>query len=370
MAEVVWTTTLIPDLEPVQLLTPDGVRVPSERWDVHVSVDELVGFYVDMAFTRALDREFVNLQRQGRLALYAACHGQEAAQVGSAAALRSDDWVFPQYRELGVFVRRGMDVAAMSRFWRGSWHSGHEPVSTRCAPLCIPIATQTLHAVGYAMGIRLDGEDSAAVAYLGDGATSEGDAHEAMNFASVFEAPCVFFVQNNQWAISVPVAEQFRAPSLAHRGVGYGIPAVRCDGNDVLACYSVMRWALERARRGEGPSLIEAVTYRMDAHTTSDDPSRYRTAEEVEHWRRLDPIDRLRAHLRHIDVWDPAIEREVEQRSSAGCAELRRVACEAPEPHPDELFRHVYADPPPELQRQAQEWSAWHRMGDEDGEGP
>ncbi|MCB0996579.1 MAG: pyruvate dehydrogenase (acetyl-transferring) E1 component subunit alpha [Acidimicrobiales bacterium] len=363
MAEVVRTPTLIPELEPVQLLAPDGRRLPSDDWDVDLSDDDLVGMYVDMAVARALDQEFIHLQRQGHLALYASCRGQEGAQVGSAAALHEDDWIFPQYRELGVFVHRRMDVPGMSEFWRGSWHSGHDCLASRCAPLCIPIATHTLHGVGYAMGVALDGAHSAVVVYLGDGATSEGDTHEAMNFASVFGAPCVFFLQNNQWAISVPVSEQSHAPSLAHRGVAYGIPAVRCDGNDVLASYAVSKWALERARRGEGPSLIEAVTYRMEAHTTSDDPTRYRSAAEVEHWRQLDPIDRLVAHLRLAGTWSAEVEQRATSLAAEQCAELRRLTIEAPETDPAEVFEHVYADPPAEFRREAAEYTEWQRGG-------
>ena len=235
-----------------------------------------------MVVTRDLDGEFINLQRQGELALFASCRGQEAAQIGAAACLRKTDWLFPQYREIGAFLLRGITPAQMGAVWRGKWHGGLGFTERCCAPISIQIGTHGLHAVGAAMGAQRLGEDSVTVAFLGDGATSEGDAHEALNFAAVFKAPCVFFVQNNQWAISTPVSHQMAAPSIAHRAIGYGMPGIRVDGNDVLACYAVMAEAAQRARDGGGPTLIEAITYRMGPHTTSDDPTRYRSDEEVD----------------------------------------------------------------------------------------
>ena len=206
-----------------------------------------------MAVTRALDAEFVNLQRQGELALFASCRGQEAAQIGSAACLRKTDWLFPQYREIGAFLLRGITPAQMGAVWRGRWHGGLGFTDKCVAPIAIPIGTHGLHAVGAAMAAQRLGEDSVTVAYLGDGAMSEGDAHEALNLASVYRAPCVFFVQNNQWAISVPASRQQAGPSIAHRAIGYGMPGVRVDGNDVLACYAVMAEAAKRARGGRRP---------------------------------------------------------------------------------------------------------------------
>ena len=230
-----------------------------------------------MVVTRDLDIEFVNLQRQGELALFASCRGQEAAQIGATACLRKTDWLFPQYREIGAFLIRGIAPAQMGAVWRGKWHGGLGFTEKCVAPIAIPIGTHGLHAVGAAMAAQRLGEDSVTVAFLGDGATSEGDAHEALNLAAVYQAPCVFFVQNNQWAISVPVSHQMAAPSIAHRAIGYGMPGIRVDGNDVLACFAVMAEAAERAREGGGPTLIEAITYRMGPHTTSDDPTRYRS---------------------------------------------------------------------------------------------
>ena len=250
-----------------------------------------------MVVTRELDTEFVNLQRQGELALFASCRGQEATQIGTAACLPKTDWLFPQYREIGAFLLRGLTPAQMGAVWRGKWHGGLGFTEKCVAPISIPIGTQGLHAVGAAMAAQRLGEDSVTLAFVGDGATSEGDVHEALNFAAVFKAPCVFVVQNNHWAISVPVSRQLAGPSIAHRAIGYGMPGIRVDGNDVLACYAVTDEAARRARDGGGPTLIEAVTYRMGPHTTSDDPTRYRSDEELEYWAARDPIQRYRTYL-------------------------------------------------------------------------
>ena len=305
-----------------------------------------------MAVTRALDAEFVNLQRQGELALFASCRGQEAAQIGAAACLRKTDWLFPQYREIGAFLLRGITPAQMGAVWRGRWHGGLGFTEKCVAPIAIPIGTHGLHAVGAAMAAQRLGEDSVTVAYLGDGATSEGDAHEALNLAAVFKAPCVFFVQNNQWAISVPVSRQQAGPSIAHRAIGYGMPGIRVDGNDVLACYAVMAEAANRAREGGGPTLIEAVTYRMGPHTTSDDPTRYRSQEEVDRWAALDPIPRYRNYLQSIDVWTERLEHRVDARSARLCAELRDAIINTPDMDVGELFDTVYADITPNLKSQ------------------
>lgn len=340
------------ELEPIQLVAPDGTPTTEARYRRDHPPETLAWLYELMAVTRALDTEFVNLQRQGELALFASCRGQEAAQIGSAACLRKTDWLFPQYREIGAFLLRGITPAQMGAVWRGRWHGGLGFTEKCVAPISIPIGTHGLHAVGAAMAAQRLGEDSVTVAYLGDGATSEGDAHEALNLASVYNAPCVFFVQNNQWAISVPVSRQQAGPSIAHRAIGYGMPGLRVDGNDVLACYAVMAEAAERARRGKGPTLIEAVTYRLGPHTTSDDPTRYRSQEEVERWAKLDPIPRYRNYLQHIGVWDERLEHRVETRAARLCAELRDAIINTPDMDVGEMFDTVYADITPTLQEQ------------------
>jgi pyruvate dehydrogenase E1 component alpha subunit len=348
--------------EPVRLVAPDGSPTEDVRHPVDLLLPQLVSLYELMRVTRELDTEFVNLQRQGQLALYPSARGQEGAQVGATAALRDDDWLFPQYRELGAFVTRGIEPGGVGAVWRGTWHGGYGFSEHCCAPISVPIGTQAPHAVGAAMAAAALGEDSVTVAFLGDGATSEGDVHEALNFAAVFDAPCLFFVQNNQWAISVPVAEQLRAPSIAHKAIGYGMPGVRVDGNDVLACWAVVTEAARRARAGEGPTLIEAVTYRLGAHTTSDDPSRYRSQQEEQQWQQLDPIDRYQRYLQQRNIWNSELEDHVAARGAELRTALRDAVVDARDPEPTEVFEHVCATTTPELQVQraqllAEQWA-------------
>ncbi len=338
--------------QPVQLVAQDGTATAESRYRRDLPPETLVWLYENLVVTRDLDIEFVNLQRQGEFALYASCRGQEAAQVGAAACLRKTDWLFPQFRELGVFLVRGIAPTQLAAVWRGAWHGGLDFTAKCCAPIAIPIATHALHAVGAAMAAQRLGEDSLTVAFLGDGATSEGDAHEAMNLAAVEKAPCIFYIQNNQWAISVPASRQYAAPTIAHRAAGYGMPGIRVDGNDILACYAVMTEAAERARSGDGPTLIEAVTYRMEPHTTSDDATRYRTTGELAEWSARDPISRYRTHLRHRGVLTERLEARVQARSARLRAELRDGVVGAPDVDVDEVFDHVYAQITPVLAAQ------------------
>ena len=344
--------------QPVQLIGPDGTTTAESRYRRDLPPETLVWLYENLVVTRDLDVEFVNLQRQGELALYASCRGQEAAQVGAAACLRKTDWLFPQFRELGVFLVRGIAPAQVAALWRGAWHGGLDFTSKCCAPVAVPIATNTVHAVGAAMAAQRLGEDSLTVAFFGDGATSEGDTHEAMNLAAVEKAPCIFYIQNNQWAISVPASRQYAVPTLAHRADGYGMPGIRVDGNDILACYAVMSEAAARARAGDGPTLIEAVTYRMEPHTTSDDATRYRTAEEIAEWSARDPIARYRTYLQQSGVLTERIEKRVQARSVRLRAELRDAVVGAPDLDVGELFDHVYAEITPELSAQREQLRA------------
>jgi 2-oxoisovalerate dehydrogenase E1 component alpha subunit len=357
MAEASHVTMAV-DLEPVQLVGPDGTPTAESRYSRELPAETLCWLYEMMVVTRDVDTEFVNLQRQGELALFASCCGQEAAQVGAAACLRKTDWLFPQYRELGVFLVRGITPGQVGAAWRGTWHGGMDFTDKCCAPISIPIGTQTLHAVGAAMAAQRLGEDSVTVAFLGDGATSEGDVHEALNFAAVFRAPCVFYVQNNQWAISVPLHSQTVGPSIAHKAIGYGMPGVRVDGNDVLACYAVTAQAAARARAGNGPTLIEAVTYRLAPHTTSDDPTRYRSQDELDRWQALDPIPRYRNYLQGRGLWSQRLEDRVAARSTRLRAELRDAVFDAPDIDIDEVFTSVYAEMTPGLEAQRQQLRA------------
>lgn len=335
----------LPTDDPVSLLSVDGTYTPDENWPVDLDDDQLRELYTLMVVTRRVDREAINLQRQGQLGVYASCMGQEAAQVGSAYALKKQDWVFPSYREGGAAVARGVDAATLLHLYRGTWLSNHDPHDHNFGLLAIPIGTQALHATGFAMGAKKDGKDIVTMVYFGDGGTSEGDPHEAMTFAGAFKSPVIFFVQNNQWAISVPLEKQTAAPTLAHKGVGYGLPGHICDGNDVLATYAVTKKAVENAREGQGPALIEALTYRMEAHTTSDDPTRYRTKEDLEEAAKTDPIARMKLFLEATDRYDTSVDEAIEAKSAAEAQRMRDEIYDAPHGDPMELFEHVYVDP-------------------------
>ncbi len=335
----------------VQLISVDGQRtVGCPYWDLVADVDalQLRDIYRDMAIVRRLDAEAMALQRQGELGLWAPLLGQEAAQVGSARALRPDDFAVTSYREHGVAYCRGVDPVAMLRLWRGSGLSGWDPAAYNIATPAIVVGSQALHATGYALGITLDQATSAVIAYFGDGATSEGDVSEALGFAASYMVPVVFFCQNNQWAISEPVRLQSHA-TIADRAHGFGIPGVQVDGNDVLAVLAATRLALARAYAGQGPTLIEAVTYRMGPHTTSDDPTRYRSRTEEEEWRAKDPIVRLRALLHNEGVADDEFEQEVATAAGDAATALRTGVLNMPTPEPAAMFDHVYAGPHPLL---------------------
>ena len=305
----------------VRLVAPDGSVVGDV--EVGLSDDERRELLRLMIRSRRLDRECWALQRQGELTVYPPFEGQEAAQVGSAFALGPDDFVFPSFRELAAAVVRGVDVVEYLQYHRGTWHGGpYDPIASRFAPICVPVATQIVHAVGWAMGSTLDGSTACSLAYFGDGSASEGDFHEGANLAAVFGAPAILFCQNNGWAISVPSHRQFAAP-IADRAAGYGMPGVRVDGNDVLAVYAVTREAVERARAGEGPTLIEAITYRIGSHSTADDAGRYRDEAEVAAWRERDPIDRYRSYLLGAGTIDDAFVRGCENEAEAWVGDIR-----------------------------------------------
>jgi pyruvate dehydrogenase E1 component alpha subunit len=341
-----------PATEPeyVQLLTPDGERVDHPDYKVDFTDDEYRGLYRDLVVVRKLDAEATALQRQGELGIWASLLGQEAAQVGSGRALRKQDMVFPTYREHGVLYCRGIDPIMPLGLFRGVDQGGWDPNEFKFNMYTIVIGAQTLHATGYAMGVTMDGkvgEDErtaeAVVAYFGDGASSQGDVNEAFVWASVFNAPIVFFCQNNQYAISEPLERQTRVP-LYQRAAGFGFPGLRVDGNDVLACYAVTRAALDAARRGQGPALIEAYTYRMGAHTTSDDPTRYRIASEVEAWQAKDPIARVRAFLEKEGLADADFLATVEADAAREAGHLRERVLAMPDPAPVSMFDNVYAE--------------------------
>lgn len=343
-------------LELIQLLTPEGERVSAAGYSFAGTDDDIAGFYRDMSLIRRVDTEANALQRQGELGIWASLQGQEAAQIGSGRALGKNDHVFPTYREHGVAWCLGVDPLTLLSLFRGIDQGDWDPRTTRLGSYTVVIGAQTLHATGYAMGLERDGavgtgepdRDAAVIGYLGDGAMSQGDVNEAFVFAGSYNAPVVFLCQNNQWAISEPIERQSRIP-LYQRAAGFGFPGVRVDGNDVLAMHAVTREALERARSGNGPTLIEAYTYRMGAHTTSDDPTKYRMGDEVEHWRLKDPIARVKAYLsRHGAVGESFFD-DVEAEADDLAADVRSKCLQMPDPRLVDLFDSVYADQTPYL---------------------
>jgi 2-oxoisovalerate dehydrogenase E1 component alpha subunit len=346
-----------PDL--VQLLTPEGERVEHPDYALDISDDELRGLYRDLALVRRWDVEATALQRQGELGIWASLLGQEAAQVGAGRAMRTDDMAFPTYREHGVAWARGVDPLQVMSLFRGVDNGGWDPAERGFNLYTIVIGAQCLHATGYAMGVQRDGAESAVLAFLGDGATSQGEVNEAMVFAASFSAPVVFFCQNNQYAISVPLERQSRVP-LYQRAAGFGFPGVRVDGNDVLAVLAVTRAALAAAREGQGPTFIEAFTYRMGAHTTSDDPTRYRLASELEEWKLRDPIARLKAHLSRSGIADHTFFDSVDAEGDELAARIRSGTLEMPDPDPTSMFDHVYAEQTPHLAEQKAEFVEYH----------
>ena len=353
--------------ELVQLLTPEGERVSHPDYDVDFTDDEYRELYRDLVLVRRIDVEATALQRQGELGIWAALLGQEAAQVGSGRAMRPKDFAFPTYREHGVAWCKGVDPLVLLGLFRGASNGGWDPQEKRFNLYTIVIGSQTLHATGYAMGITKDGavgpqadgsDGEAVIAYFGDGASSQGDVNEAFVWASVYNAPVVFFCQNNQWGISTPTAAQTRIP-LYQRARGFGFPGVRVDGNDVLASYAVTRAALDNARTGNGPTLVEAFTYRMGAHTTSDDPTRYRLASELEAWKLKDPLERMKSFLYKQQLVDSDFFGQLETDADALAARIRKGCLEMPDPDPLSIFDDVYDETTPLLLEQKAAFSTY-----------
>ncbi|MFG3130746.1 pyruvate dehydrogenase (acetyl-transferring) E1 component subunit alpha [Streptomyces tendae] len=335
---------LLPDTEPHRVL---GTKA-ADRADTEL----LRTLYARLVRGRRYNAQATALTKQGRLAVYPSSTGQEACEIGAALALEERDWLFPSYRDTLAVVARGVDPVEALTLLRGDWHTGYDPYEHRVAPLSTPLATQLPHAVGLAHAARLKGDDVVALAMVGDGGTSEGDFHEALNFAAVWRAPVVFLVQNNGFAISVPLDKQTAAPSLAHKAVGYGMPGRLVDGNDAAAVHEVLSDAVRHARAGGGPTLVEAVTYRVEAHTNADDATRYRGDAEVETWRRHDPVELLERELTERGLLDEDGIRAAREDAEAMAADLRARMNQDPELNPLELFDHVYAEPTPQLREQ------------------
>src|SRR3954449_7949546 len=358
--------------ELVQLLTPEGERIehPDFSFGDGLRKDELAeqvrGFFRDMTLTRRIDVEATALQRHGELGIWAQLLGQEAAQIGAGRALRPQDYVFPTYREHGVAYCKGVDPLLLLGLFRGVDQGGWDPRENNFGLYTIVIGAQTLHATGYAMGMQRDGvvgtgdpdRDAAVIAHFGDGASSQGDVNESFIFAASYNAPVVFFCQNNQWAISEPIEKQSRIP-LYQRALGFGFPGVRVDGNDVLAVLAVTKAALQNAREGSGPTLVEAYTYRMGAHTTSDDPTRYRLTDELESWKLKDPIERVKAYLVRTGAADQAYFDQVEAESDELAAHVRKGCLEMVDPEPLSIFDHVYAEQHPLIDEEREQFAAY-----------
>jgi pyruvate dehydrogenase E1 component alpha subunit len=353
-----------PDNKPelIQLLTPEGERAEHPDYPLELSADEIKALYRDLVLVRRIDFEAIALQRQGELGIWASLLGQEAAQVGSGRALGPRDMAFPTYREHGVAWCRGLDPAKLLELFRGVSHGGWDPKAHNFHLYTIVIGAQTLHATGYAMGIQRDGalgeDGEAAIAYFGDGATSQGDVNEAFIWASVNNAPVVFFCQNNQWAISEPLDRQTKIP-LYMRAQGFGFPGLRVDGNDVFACLAVTRKALQAAREGQGPTLIEAYTYRMGAHTTTDDPTRYRLSAELESWKLKDPIERVKQYLIRSSLAQEEFFTSVAEEADEVGTHLRKACLEMPDPEPLSMFDNIYVDRNALLEREREQLDSY-----------
>jgi pyruvate dehydrogenase E1 component alpha subunit len=344
--------SLLPSATPLQLIDQDGQPGENPGGLAIPAAEILRELHRHMVLGRRFDAQATALTKQGRLAVYPSSHGQDACQVGAALALRDQDWLFPTYRDSVAVLTRKVPAEETLTLLRGDWHCGYDPYEHRVAPQCTPLATNTLHAVGLAHAARLRKQDQVALVLLGDGATSEGDTHEALNFAAVWKAAVVFLVQNNGYAISVPLAKQTAAPTLAAKGIGYGIPSLLIDGNDAAAVYAAVRAGIERAAAGGGPTLIEAVTYRIEAHTNADDATRYRASEEVSAWLGRDPIARLEAYLKSSGLLDDAAGAALAAEAERLAEDVRQQMNAEVSVDPAEMFEHVYAQPTAALERQ------------------
>ena len=336
---------LPPGGAPLSLITAEGNAGDANGVLAMPSKEVLRKLLRQMIVGRRFDAQATALTKQGRLAVYPSSRGQEACQVGAVLALREQDWLFPTYRDTVAVITRSVAAPEALSLLRGEWHCGYDPYEHKVAPQCTPLATNTLHAVGLAYAARVKRVDQVALVLLGDGATSEGDTHEALNFAAVWRAPVVFLVQNNGYAISVPLAKQTAAPALAYKGVGYGMRSLLIDGNDAAAVYAAISSAVTHAAAGRGPTLIEALTYRIEAHTNADDAARYRDSAEVEAWLDRDPLRRLETYLRGRGMVDDADLARFGTEAEQLAADVRAAMSNDVIGDPSDLFAHVYAQP-------------------------
>lgn len=348
------------EVEWLQVLNEEGKA--DEKLMPKLSGDDIKKMYEFMVLARTFDTKCMSLQRQGRIGTYASLLGQEASQIGSAFALEKTDWTVPSYREHGVLLVRGVPISRYLLYWGGD-ERGSKYGELNDLPLCIPVGTHLLHATGIGIAARRRGDKIAVICYFGDGATSTGDFHEGMNFAGINKAPTVFVCQNNQFAISLPRTKQTAAETLAQKAIAYGMRGIQVDGNDVFAVYRAAKEALDRARRGEGPTFIECLTYRLADHTTSDDAARYRTPEEVKLWAAKDPVERLRRYMESKGLWNAEysekVQKEADEKVKRGVEEWEKT----PPPEPMDIFRYTFAEMPKTLAQQAEEMMTRIRKG-------
>jgi pyruvate dehydrogenase E1 component subunit alpha len=344
-------------VEYLSILDSDGNLDASLEPDI--PGEDLRRLYRGMLLGRRLDERMIRLQRQGRIGTFAPIKGQEASQIGAVSTLRPSDWMVPSFRETAAMLWRGWPIEKLLLFFAGYLEGGQPAAEQNDLPVTIPVATQLPHAVGLAYAAQYRGDDAVVMAFCGDGATSEGDFHEALNFAGVWHVPAVFVVQNNQWAISVPLKKQTHAKTIAQKALAYGLPGLQVDGNDVLAVYAASREAVERARAGDGPTLVECVTYRLGVHTTADDPTKYRTVEEVEAWERKDPLTRFGAYLQKKNLLDEGLTESVDAEIADAVQRFEAVG-------PADalrMFDHAYGERPASLEAQREQLAAWLRDG-------
>jgi len=347
--------------EPIATFNVERLNILDEAGNADKSLmpplgdEDIRRLYELLVLCRIFDQRALSLQREGRIGTYPSILGQEASQVGSAFAIAGEDWIFPSFREMGTFITLGYPLHLLFQYWGGDERGLIIPDNLNIFPVCVSVGTQIPHAVGAAMGARMRGDKCAVVSYFGDGATSKGDFHEGLNLAGVFRLPVVFICQNNQWAISVPVNRQTAASTLAQKALAYGFEGIQVDGNDIFAVYKAARDALEKAKSGGGPTLIECFTYRMSDHTTSDDAARYRSKDEVEAWRGKDPIIRCERYMAKRSLWSDTYGKETAARMLGVVDEAVHLAESTPPPHPAEMLEHVGASPTPRQKRQLED---------------
>ncbi len=333
-----------------QILKPDGTLQSGQSPPINDK--ESLALYQKMLFTRLADQRGLLLQRQGRFGTYAPIWGQEACQIGSAYVLQKGDWIFPAFREIAATLMIGVALKNFMLYWMGNEMGSHAPEGINIMPVSIPVGTHIPHAVGTAWAAKLRGDQIVTVAYFGDGATSKGDFHEAMNFAGVFKTPTVFFCQNNQFAISVPRSRQTASATIAQKAIAYGFDGIQVDGNDLFGVIAATKEAVDKARSGGGPTLIEGVTFRFGPHTTADDPTKYRTENEIEPWKPLDPMIRLRLYLKGKGLWSEEVEQRMTEESQKEIDQAVKDAEAVPPPEIEEIFKYVFAEMTPPLKEQ------------------